>query len=263
MTRLRWVALLFAGLLAAASVSFNRPRTFTLLDPQGGPVDEVYVAYSYVGRRLNFVHPVTYQAKSLALVRESGAGLVTLPAAFHIHLPFPAQTYPSLSVEMVYVPSLHNAWGRFGDGSPSRPALFELDEDGMRAIVFDLRDRPEPWEGTLRTLSSLIGRLVHRPDREGPLRETDPDTAARTRELIVHFRGEYEAFLARYAGDERPRPEMPDHVRWSSAEDQRRWIDAIDANLAREPRWGMFIERLFARELEALEKLDGTLAPQR
>jgi hypothetical protein len=56
-------------LLALASISFNRLRSFELVDHAGAPLDPAYVAYSYSGSRPKFVHPVTYEASRLALAR--------------------------------------------------------------------------------------------------------------------------------------------------------------------------------------------------
>ena len=88
-------------------------------------------------------------------------------------------------------------------------------------------------------------------------------TAARPIELIDHFRGEYDAFLARYRDVERARPEMPAHVRWAQAEEQQRWTAMIDADLARQPRWGSLIVRLFADELHVHERYRAELSAAR
>ena len=245
--------------LAAASVSFNARTTFHLTDAVGAPLEPIYIAFSRVRHRLNPMHPVTYQARGLALARSDGAGSVAIPAAFHVHLPFPLETHPSLWVEMVYVPRMHNAWGQFNEGSPSRRGIFVIDATRHAATVSDLTGEPQLWEGSLRNLSSIINRMAGRmPDRE-PLRQFDPASAALTVELIAHCRQEYESFLARYHDVPRPRPEMPDHVRMSSQEEQERWSKHIDADLAREPRWGMVITRLFGDELELFKGYEAEL----
>jgi hypothetical protein len=246
-------------LLAAASVSFNARTTFHLTDAVGAPQEPVYIAFSRVGHRLNPVHPVTYQARPLALARSDGAGGVAIPAAFHVHLPFPVETHPSLWIEMVYVPRMHNAWGQFNEGSPSRRGIFVIDATRHAATVSDLTGEPQLWEGSLRNLSSIINRMAGRMPGREPLRQSDPASAALTVELIAHFRQEYESFLARYHDVPRPRPEMPDHVRMSSQEEQERWSKHIDADLAREPRWDMVITRLFSDELELFRKYDAEL----
>ena len=94
---------------------------------------------------------------------------------------------------------------------------------------------------------------------EPPLAETNPASAALARELIGHFRAEYHAFLARYRTVDRPRPPMPEHVRQSSVEEQARWADTIDASLAREPRWGDLITRLFGDDEQASGRWEAAL----
>jgi hypothetical protein len=59
-------------------------------------------------------------------------------------------------------------------------------------VIHDLGDRPELWQGSMMNLASLIHRVAYRRQGERPLRATDPETAALTRELITHFRQEYE-----------------------------------------------------------------------
>ena len=253
MTRLRWVVLVLAILVAAGSVSFQSARTFEFVVTDGTPTGPVDVAYSYLGSRPNFVHSVSYEARPLALVRGDEAGRVTFARTVIVHQPFPIQTHPALRTEMVYAPALHNAWGQLNPGSPSYERVFEIDSSEPRAKVYDLSDRPGRWEGTMRNLASVISRLIHPRQGVAPLLERDPATATLTRELIGHFRQEYDAFLARYSAVDRPRPEMPDSVRLSSAQDQRRWIEHTDADLAREPQWGMVATRLFQTELRLFE----------
>lgn len=56
MTRLRWVVLALVILVAVGSVSFQPARTFECVTPAGSPASPVYIAYSYLGSRPNFVH---------------------------------------------------------------------------------------------------------------------------------------------------------------------------------------------------------------
>ena len=61
-------------LLALASISFSRSRSFELVDQAGAPGNPAYLAYSYSGSRLNFVHPVSYEAEgSRTLSASSGS----------------------------------------------------------------------------------------------------------------------------------------------------------------------------------------------
>jgi hypothetical protein len=258
---LRVVAGVLLLACAAASIWVTPSRTIELVDNGGAAAHPSYVAYEYLGFRPNPVHPVTYRARPLALAKSDAAGRVLIPTAIHLHAPFPVKTHPSLRIAFVYVPRLHNGWGQLNDGSPSRADIFTISEPGRRAIVHDLSDRPALWEGTLRNLGSIIQQIVSRST--GERQDLDPVTTAHTIELIDHFRSEYDAFLARYRDIERTRPEMPAHIRWSSAGEQRRWTEMIDADLTREPRWGSLITRLFADELKVLEQSRTELASPR
>jgi hypothetical protein len=256
---MRKAGLILVVLLAAASISINVPATFHLRDASGTPLHPGYIAFTREGHRLNPVHPVSYRARELALARDDGNGNIVIPGALLVHLPFPLETHPSLWTEMVYVPRMHNAWGSFNKLAESRPGIFVVDNETRRATVSDLSGEPQLWEGSLRNLSSIINRLASKAPDRTPLKERDPATAALTLELIAHFRQEYESFLARYRDVERPRPDMPEHVRFSSKEEQQRWVEMIDADLAHEPRWGALITRLFGGELKGFQEYERDL----
>jgi hypothetical protein len=248
-------AVLVLLLLAVmASVSYRGRRTFELVGAAAEPIDPVFVAYIYRGGRPNFVHSVSYEASPLTLARSDAGGRVVVPGSWFVHAPFPIKTHPSLWIELVYAPRLHNAWGALNGASPSIPGVFVIDRPGQRATLTDLSDRPEQWEGTLRNLSSIIGRLV------APHVETDArlpisaDTAALTLELIRHMHDELAAFVGRYDTVRRTMPEMPPHLRHATAEEQKQWEETTAAHLAREPTWGMLITRLFTDELEYYEQ---------
>jgi hypothetical protein len=234
MKRWRFAAAL-AVLLILASVSVRLPRTLHVTDTAHAPTTPSYVVYTYWGARLNPVHSATYRAGGLVLARGDSSGRIVIPLAVHLHRPFPIETHPKLMVEVLYVPAMHNAAERFNEDD--------------RAVVADLSADPEQWEGTLRNLASIIPRIASQPDVR-TLRTRDPAAAALIRELMAHFRHEYELFLERYESVERVRPEMPFSVRSSSAEEQRQWIEFIDAQIAREPHWGILIRRLFGDDVK-------------
>ncbi len=252
--RVRIALVALALLLAAASVSVHAGRTFHIVDPHGRPL-AAYVAYRYDGSTLNPVHPVTYRASALALARAGSDGQVAFPWAVHVHLPFPLQTHPSRSVEMVYAPSLHNAHARFGSDSITRPGAFEFDAADQRVVVMDASEQPDMWEGTLSQLSSLIQQVAPKPFRpDARLRDHDPVTADLALELIRHFRQEYEAFLARHGDAIRSMPPRPP---LANEDETRRWEAMVQADLAAEPTRGMKAKRLYGyystyfREYEA------------
>ena len=254
MSRRRLALAVVVVLAAAASVSYNRGRTLVFVDAAGAPIDRAYVLYQFRGSRPNPVHPASYEASPLTLVRGEGDGRVVVPGAWHLHAPFPIKTHPARWIELVYVPRLHNGWGHLNDGSPSLGGVFVIDAPGERATVFDLSDRPELWEGTLRNLSSIIGRLVAPPVEAYPRPAIDDATASLTRELIGELRQEVSSFVARYGAVPRQMPEMPPYLRSAAAEEKKQWTDAVAKQLQQEPTWGPMIDRLFADELAYYEQ---------
>jgi hypothetical protein len=186
------------------------------------------------------------------VIRSDSAGRLTIPAALHLHWPFPVQTPPKLWIEMVYVPRLHNASGRIGGGyAVSMAGTWEMDKTRHRAVAFDLSDSPERWQGTLANLSFFIGRLA-----SGPSHRRDASGTAGLIELITHFRAEYDAFLARHGDAPRPRPSMP---ALSIEEEKRRWAEMVDRDLTERPMWGLEIRRRHRIELESLAKFEAGL----
>lgn len=252
MRRLRLIALFPLVLLVAASASYTSGYTLEIVDKDGRP-HVAYALYNHQGQWLNPVHPVTYNATERTVIRGGDNGRLTIPGAFHLHLPFPIKTHPRLSIEMVYVPGLHNAGGRIAPlYVASTAGVWEMDSTGHRAVVFDMSDDPERWQGTLSNLSFFLGPLL--PPRS---QELDPATAATLVELIGHYRAEYEGFLARHADAPRPRPPMP--ATFFNEDDKRRWIEMVDTELDQRPTWGMEIRRLYEREMVSLTEIEAAL----
>jgi hypothetical protein len=239
---MRWWRIALAAclaLLVLTTVSVTAGRTLEVVDPAGRP-QPTYAIYRHQGETLNFVHPVSYDAKPRTIIKGDAAGRLRFPWALHAHLPI--QTRPQLRAEMIYVPALHNARGQIAPRyGRSLPGEWEMEPDRSRAIAFDFSDQPERWQGTLSNLSFFISPLLtpsERPD--------DPAEAAALRELVGHFRAEYEGFLARWGDAPRPRPTMPA----SLAEYERKgWIEMVDRDLSERPTWGMEIRRLYERQV--------------
>jgi hypothetical protein len=239
MRRRRLIALGLLPVLVAASVSYTGRYTLDIVDNAGRP-QTAYAVYHHQGESLS-VHPVSYNATPMRVVRTDDTGRLTIPAAFHLHLPFPLQTHPKLWIEMVYVPRLHNAGGRIGPGyAASLAGAWEMDATGHRAVVFDASDRPERWKSTLSNLSFFMDRIV---------RDAEPSNAVPVLEIIGHFRTEYDAFLARHGDVLRPVPPMPQVYR---DDEKRRWKEMVDADLAQQPTWGMEMRRLYEGQLSSL-----------
>jgi hypothetical protein len=243
--RRRLVALLLV-LLVAASVSYTGGYTLNIVDSDGRP-QTGYALYNHQGHSLNPVHPVSYNATPLTVVRSDDEGHLTIPAAFHVHWPFPLQTHPKLRIAMIYVPRMHNAWARIVERSPASEAGIWQMTTGNRAIVFDVGNRPERWKDTLSNLSFFMSQAV---------RDVDHSRAARLLEVIEHFRAEYKAFLARHNDSPRPLPPMPPLF---SDEEKRRWKAMVETDLSQRPTWGMEIRRLYEGEVSNLGQVEASL----
>jgi hypothetical protein len=247
--RFRGIAVGLA-LLALASVSVARGRTLHVVDMNGAPVPGVWVIYHHEGARPNPAHSTTYQATGRSLIQGDSAGRVEIPLSVHVHWPFPIETHPSLRVDLVYAPDLHNGLATIGDSAIARPGAVVADDLATVSLA-DLSSNPEGWEGTLMNVRSIIGDLISERTLRPARRNAGPETMALTRVLIGDFSHEYRGFLDRYGDVARPRPEMPRALRSSSTEvEQQAWEAMVERDLAREPLWGDRAERLFAREVE-------------
>ena len=260
MRRLRLAAVVIALLLVAGSVSYSCARTYTFVDEANARVNPIYVVFYHSGSRPNPVHPISYLASPLRVVRSDAPGQLVIPGKLHVHLPFPIETHPSVDVELVYTPRLHNAWTRLHVDAFPMPLLFGLDQNRRKATVPDLSTRPDSWHGTLGQLSSVINRLVA-PAVDRQLVSTDSTTVALTRELIGHFQSELAAFLATFEETPRQKPEMPPYARWSGPEEQKRWAESVEADLAREPTWGALIRRRYTDELRYFTEWEADARP--
>lgn len=252
--RFRLLAVLTA-LLFAASISFSRARTLDVVAERQASIETVYVAYSYEGHRLNF-HGGTYQAAPLALLRGAPTGRITVPARFHVHLPFPLESHPWMRIDLVYVPRIHNALGPILEGTGTQPGFFEIDASQRHLTMFDLGEHPDRWKRAVGSLSYVLQRIMGQAPREiVALGQQDPATAALTLELIGHFQREYDSFVARYGDVPRPIPTLPDYARLSWTDKQKQeWAQMVETDLAREPRWGDLVKREYEDQLRALNE---------
>jgi hypothetical protein len=246
MRRRRLIALVLLVLLVAASVSYTSGYTLDIVDSIGRP-QTGYALYNHQGYSLNPVHPVSYNATPLTVVRSDDNGRLTIPAALHAHWPFPLQTPPKLRIQMIYVPRLHNAWARIVQRSPESEAGIWQMTTPSRAMVFDVSDRPEQWQSTLSNLSFFMSSAV---------RDVDHSRAGLLLQLIGHFRAEYNDFLVRHNDSPRPLPPMP---RLFTDEERQAWKAMVDADLSKRPTWGMEIRRLYEGEVSNLVDVEADL----
>jgi len=241
---------LAAVLLAFATISWTLPTTITMTDKRGAPAADAYVRYHYKGYLVNFVHPVSYVARGSAIVRADADGRVKIPFRMHIRAPFPLSAPPAHFIDDVYVPRLHNAFGPIAPLTTSRPGVFLIEGETGRVTILDVSDDPEHWDRSLRNLYDCIRRTLDGPRATGAEHET---TVTYARELIAHLRREYQALLAAHGQRPRTRPPPP---AWHSDAERQAWSEQVDAQLAREPLWGPYLERMWRAELQQLARLD-------
>ena len=257
MKRLRiLMAVSVAAVLAVASVSWTEPITLRLTDEHGQPASDAYVRFHYSGHLINPVHPVTYVARESAIIRANADGRATIPRRLHVRRPLPLSTPPSVFIDHVYVPRLHNAFGPVTPYTMSRPGVFAIGENHTDLTISDVSGSPELWERSLDDLHDCIRDTMFRSDSAGMRPPDDPPTAAYVRELIEHLRREYAAFQAQHGQVARTRPPEP---QWGSERDRQLWREQIDAQLAREPLWGPFVERKWDRNLKELAGIEAAV----
>jgi hypothetical protein len=133
------VALL--AVVGMATVSWTSGTAVRFTDTAGAPA-EAYVRYHYDGHLINPVHPVSYIARGSVIVRVDAEGRARIPGRIHVRSPLPLSLPPSLFIDHVYVPRLHNAFGPIADGTTSRPGVFAIDERRQHVTVFDVSEDP-------------------------------------------------------------------------------------------------------------------------
>ena len=238
-------------LLVAATVSIDFGRTLRVIDMSGQRVPDVVVVHHREGSNFNLVHPTTYQASEREALQSGEDGLVRIGPSVDVHLPFPLQSAPSLVVDFIYAPSLHNAWPTIHGSAVSMAGVFAVDADLSTVHLADLSADPERWVGTMQNLQSMIGRLTVGSDFEAPA----SDSAASVRRLLIDlFVREYGEFLERHRDVARIRPVMPDFVRQSTAEERKGWEDMIERDYTERPTWGELLTSIYADDVKRLTR---------
>jgi hypothetical protein len=256
--RLRtWIAAVLAALLVTTTTSWTRATTILLTDERGAPASDAYVSYHYEGSVFNFVHPITYVARGSTIVRTKADGKVAIPFRVHFRPPLLFTLPPSAFVDCVVVPPLHSTFGPLGQYSSSRPGVFAIDDRWEHVTIFDASQDPELWVASLDKLYDCIRRTVTGAGwEEMAAAPDDTVTRAHARELIDHLRREYAAFLQAYG--ERARPRNSPSA-WFSEQQRQEWQERMDADLAREPVWGPYVERMWRGNLDELARLEALL----
>lgn len=252
-----WMVVVFLAVVAMATVSWTSGTTVLFTDEAGRPASGAYVQYHYYGYRINPVHPVTYTARGSVIIRADAHGQVRIPGQIHLRSPLPLAMPPRLFIiDHVYLPRLHSAFDPIAEGTTSRPGVFTIDQGREHVTVFDVSQDPDRWASSLDYLFDCIRETLSRDGSRTPAASGDTRTAVHARELIDHFGMEYAAFLAQYGQTARGRPRAP---QGGSERDLQSWEEQTNAQLAREPLWGPFVERIWRNNLAVLAALKASL----
>ena len=250
------IAVALLAVAGMATVSWTSGTALRFTDAAGAPALDAYVRYHYDGDLINPVHPVTYVARGSVIVRADALGSATIPGRFHVRSPLPLSMPPRLFIDHVYLPRFHNAFGPIAGGTASRPGVFAIDERRQLVTVFDVSEDPVRWASSLDYLFDCIRETLARDGSRTPASPGDTRTAAHARELVGHLRREYAAFVDRYGQTARARPPAP---QWGSERDRQLWEEQTTAQLAREPLWGPYVERMWRGNLAVLAEFDKSL----
>ena len=251
-----WFVVALLAVVGVATVSWTPGATVRFTDAAGAPASDVYVRYHYDGHLINPVHPVTYIARGSAIVRADALGRATIPGRMHLRRLLPLSMPPRLFIDHVYLPRLHNAFGPIAEGTTSRPGVFAIDARRQHVTVFDVSGDPDRWASSLDYLFECVRETLARDGSMTPASPGDTRTAAHARELIGHLRREYAAFLARYRQTARGRPAGP---LGGSEQDRQLWEQQTEAQLAREPLWGPYFDRMWRNNLTELASLEASI----
>ena len=193
MKRVRhWLAGLVVLMLSIASISWTRPTTITIADDQGRPASGAYLRFPYDSAVLNVVHPIRRLIHGSVIVRADADGRVAVPFRIHFRQPLPLTTPPSLFIDDIAVPRLHNAFGPIAAGV-TRSGVFEIDWPRQRVTVYDVGGNPDLWERSLQQLHTCIWQTLE--GTLAPAAPGDARTMAHVRELIEQLRRDYRALL--------------------------------------------------------------------
>lgn len=251
-----WIAAVLAALLVTATISWTRESSIVLADEQGMPASDAYVRFHYEADVLNFVDSLSQVTRGSAIVRADADGSVTIPFSLHFRTPFLFSMPPSLYIDCIMVPRLHNSFGPVGKYTTSRPNVFTTHGGWRHLTVFDLTDDPERWVASLRNLHGCISDTISWVGSRAPAAPGDTVTLEYARELIGHLRRDYAAFLERYG--ERPLARRPSPPEGQSESERNVWQAEVDAQLVREPRWGQYV-RMWRQELKTLDQWEASL----
>lgn len=251
MHRRRLTAKIVLGLMLAgtiASVGVVMPRTIRTAGPDGTPV-EAWAAYHYEGNRFNFADSIAYRRPG-ALVKTDSDGNLHLAGTIYLH--FPLDGWLSPRIDLLYAPALHGVVA-FPLAAEPAVRIFERSTDGRMLRLADQTNDPELWA---RSLGRLIPYLRHDLMGGSPHDiAVDPRTVEILAEQAI---ADYRAFVERHAATPRTIPTIGvDHLKYESEAEREATLARIRAELAREPLWGPYVQRIWGQQVSDLERATG------
>jgi hypothetical protein len=257
----KWVILtiIVAALLILASVSVDWGDRRRVVNPSGQPLAGVFVAYLYRGFQYNVVQSSVY-CRSGSIVLTDKNGEFHVEPTIHVHLPFPLETGPKLSYQLIYCPDLHNAYEVYrltGTTEGSHEGWCLIDPQANTFVMYDLADNPERWYTSMELAFRALEYLT---DGEYAGHDTlvcsHADEGLK-KDIIRSFLADVELFRHRYGDSIRhlqpPRfwDSLPRHVQ----EQKTKRLEV------KEP-WSYYIERDWGEEINRLKQYSRAVKPQ-
>lgn len=228
------VLLLLAAGLLAASFGVVMPRSFRIAGPTGAPA-VAWVAYAYEGQRFNFVDSLGWSRPG-GVVEANAEGAIRLPML--VYPKAPINGWLRHDIRLIHVPALHATLHEHW------PA------DGAVLSVPDNTDNPAAWDHALGEINALVtaGMAFDGHERHA----IEPGTARTFARLVAN---DYRALLEAHGETPRTIPEdIPGHLQFASEADRAEWREQMRREIEREPTWGVYLKRRYARSIAELEK---------
>jgi len=243
------------ALAAGSTVAYTPARTFELRTAKGRPISDATIGYYHASSIFNFVDSLTRYHPG-RLIAPDANGEVRVPARLSWKRPLDLQ--PEVRIKFIYVPELHNAL-QIGPDASSLPNVVDID-GGHRTMTFrDLSGDPELWHRSLGNLHSVV-RFDLWPDPSGRHSRTVIATRAQLDALVSAIEREYVALRERFQDAPRALPSEAS-IAWWPPEEREERLARVEAQLAREPLWGPYLERLWAKDIASLKRDWAQLRP--
>jgi len=229
---------------AISSVGVVMPRTIHIVGTEGAPV-EAWAAYHYHGYRFGLVESLSY-TRTGVIVRTDSNGRLRLPGTIYLRLPIDG--WLRHRIDLLYAPGLHAAVPYPLAAEPS-PRTFRRSENGNTIFLDDRTGDPELWmRGFDRLFAFVRYDLIGGWQREVA---ASPQTVDALAGQVI---ADYRTFIDRHADTSRSAPTIGmAHLQYLPAAERDPILARIRNDLAREPLWGPYVERVWGKRIAELE----------